>query len=136
MLQSCGFCRSFTSKCLWSVKPFDVGFHYMWMLKSRYQIEKNQFESEDVLVLTQKRRLECYERNKRYHCIGSCIDRFITSSFEDVSPFKTDKGTKSLLWSVYESLYDLDPENCVLYWWTRPVVKMAVTRKWMTRRMR
>jgi len=30
---------------------------------------------------------------------------------EDVSPFKTDKGTKSLLWSVYESLYDLDPNT-------------------------
>lgn len=30
---------------------------------------------------------------------------------EDVSPFKTDKGTKSLLWSVYESLYDLDPQT-------------------------
>ncbi|MCC8027931.1 MAG: ABC transporter substrate-binding protein [Clostridium sp.] len=30
---------------------------------------------------------------------------------EDVSPFKTDKGTKSLLWSVYESLYDLDPDT-------------------------
>lgn len=28
---------------------------------------------------------------------------------EDVAPFKTDKGTKGLLWSVYESLYDLDP---------------------------
>lgn len=30
---------------------------------------------------------------------------------QDVSPFKTDKGTKSLLWSVYESLYDLDPDT-------------------------
>lgn len=30
---------------------------------------------------------------------------------EDVSPFKTDKGTKSLIWSVYESLYDLDPNT-------------------------
>ena len=30
---------------------------------------------------------------------------------EDVSPFKTDKGTKSMLWSVYESLYDLDPNT-------------------------
>ncbi|MBQ9262596.1 MAG: ABC transporter substrate-binding protein [Clostridia bacterium] len=30
---------------------------------------------------------------------------------EDVSPFKTDKGTKSMLWSVYESLYDLDPKT-------------------------
>ncbi len=30
---------------------------------------------------------------------------------EDVAPFKTDKGTKGLLWSVYESLYDLDPDT-------------------------
>ncbi len=30
---------------------------------------------------------------------------------EDVAPFRTDKGTKGLLWSVYESLYDLDPDT-------------------------
>ncbi len=30
---------------------------------------------------------------------------------EDVSPFKTDKGTKSLLFCVYEALYDIDPDT-------------------------
>lgn len=46
---------------------------------------------------------------------GGVVDKSILnvagSDPEDVAPFKTDKGTKGLMWSVYESLYDLDPDT-------------------------
>lgn len=41
---------------------------------------------------------------------GTCdLLTVAASDPSDCQPFKTDKGTKSMFWMVYESLYDLDP---------------------------
>lgn len=41
---------------------------------------------------------------------GTCeLLNVAASDPSDCQPFKTDKGTKSMFWMVYESLYDLDP---------------------------
>lgn len=41
---------------------------------------------------------------------GQCeLVNIAASDPSDCQPFKTDKGTKSMFWMVYESLYDLDP---------------------------